>query len=126
MSTVDQVIETAEFKALLRLKPLFDKIAVVRLPEKEVSAGGIVIADMAKEKTCRGVIVTYGDDCKYTGNKADAGHFMGHGDEIVFGVYAGVPLPDIGPLALILREEEILAKQQPESRPNLVPQAPAA
>lgn len=116
------VMDSKEYKALLDLKPLFDKVAVIRKKDSETYGDtSIVKADVAKEnKTTEGVIVSYGDACTYVG-KGPAGH----GTVCVFGVFAGVELPELGEQALILREEEILAFHKIGSeRPRLAPPLP--
>ncbi len=52
----------------MKIRPLNDRVLVVRLEEEEKTAGGIVIPDTAKEKPQEGKIVSAGP-----GKRADAG-----------------------------------------------------
>src|SRR5689334_3226516 len=88
--TFHDITETDEYKALRKLQPLFDKVAVYRLPDSEKTKGGLYKADSAKEKTCTGIVVAHGEECKYVGQ----GKLIAHGDKIMFGVYAGVEIPE--------------------------------
>ena len=44
----------------MKLKPLNDRVLVKRLESEEVTAGGIIIPDSAKEKPQRGMVVAAG------------------------------------------------------------------
>ena len=44
-----------------KLKPLGDKVLVKRLEAEEVTSGGIVLPDSAKEKPKQGKIIAIGD-----------------------------------------------------------------
>jgi chaperonin GroES len=92
----------------MKIKPLHDRIIVERLEEKEVSKGGIIIPDSAKEKPMEGRVVAVGE-----GKRDDAGKRIvpdvKKGDKILFGKYSGTEVKIEGQEYLILREEDILA-----------------
>lgn len=44
----------------MKIKPLSDRIVVRRVEPAEMTEGGIVIPEMAKEQTCEGMIVAVG------------------------------------------------------------------
>ena len=43
-----------------KIRPLHDRVIVKRLPEEEVTKGGIIIPDSAKEKPIQGEVVAVG------------------------------------------------------------------
>ena len=44
----------------MKVKPLYDRLIVKRIEEKEVKTGGIIIPDTAKEKPAEGKVVAVG------------------------------------------------------------------
>ncbi|MBP1752805.1 MAG: molecular chaperone GroES [Geobacteraceae bacterium] len=91
----------------MNLRPLQDRIIVKRLEEENVTAGGILIPDTAKEKPQRGEIVAVGK-----GKTADDGKLIPMdvkvGDKVLFGKYAGTEIKIDGTDYLIMREDDIL------------------
>jgi chaperonin GroES len=91
----------------MNLRPLQDRIIVKRLEEENVTAGGILIPDTAKEKPQRGEIVAVGK-----GKTADDGKLIPMdvkvGDKVLFGKYAGTEIKMDGTDYLIMREDDIL------------------
>jgi chaperonin GroES len=45
----------------MRIRPLQDRVVVVRVPEEEKTKGGIIIPDTAKEKPIQGKVVAVGN-----------------------------------------------------------------
>ena len=91
-----------------KIRPLHDRVIVKRLPEEEVTKGGIIIPDSAKEKPIQGEVVAAG-----TGKLLDNGQVqpldLKVGDRVMFGKYSGSEIKLDGVEHLILREDEILA-----------------
>ncbi|BDV44804.1 10 kDa chaperonin [Geotalea uraniireducens] len=91
----------------MKLRPLQDRILVKRIEEEQVTAGGILIPDTAKEKPQRGEIVAVGN-----GKKTEDGKVLPIdvkvGDKILFGKYAGTEIKVEGQEYLIMREDDIL------------------
>lgn len=89
------------------IKPLHDRVVVRRLPEEQMSAGGIVIPDSAKEKPQRGRIVSVG-----TGKIMDDGSVRAMavkaGDTVLFGKYAGTEIKLDGEELIVMREDDIM------------------
>jgi chaperonin GroES len=92
----------------VKVRPLHDRVLVLRIDGEEKTAGGIIIPDSAKEKPQEGRIVAagpgkIGDDGKRQplGVKA--------GDRILFSKYSGSDVVLDGEEHLIMREEDILA-----------------
>lgn len=89
------------------IQPLGDKVLVKRLEAADVSAGGIVLPDSAKEKPKEGTIIALGD-----GRLLDSGQrtkfSVKKGDRVLFTSYAGTEVKWEGEEYLILSEEDIL------------------
>jgi len=93
----------------LKLRPLDDRVVVEPLEAEEMTAGGIVLPDTAKERPQRGNVVAVGP-----GKVLDSGErgqlSVSIGDEVIFGKYAGTDIEVDGRDVKILRETDILAK----------------
>jgi len=91
------------------LRPLDDRVVVEPLEAEEVTSGGIVLPDTAKEKPQRGTVLAIGP-----GKLLDSGErgelALAVGDEVIFGKYAGTDIEIDGREIKILRESDILAK----------------
>ena len=93
----------------LNLKPLADRVIVKPIVKEEVTKGGIVLPDTAKEKPQEGEIVAVGP-----GRLGEDGKRIEmevkNGDRVIYAKYAGTEwkLKDVE--YLILRESDILAK----------------
>jgi chaperonin GroES len=92
----------------MKVKPLNDRVLVKRMEEVQVTKGGIVIPDTAKEKPIEGKVIAVGP-----GKMSDAGNRMAlqlkEGDRVLFGKYAGTEIKMEGEEYLMMREEDILA-----------------
>ena len=91
------------------LRPLDDRVVVEPLEAEEITAGGIVLPDTAKEKPQRGTVLATGP-----GKLLDSGErgelSVAVGDEVIYGKYAGTDVEIDGRDIKILRESDILAK----------------
>ncbi|MCX7856402.1 MAG: co-chaperone GroES [Deltaproteobacteria bacterium] len=92
----------------MKVKPLHDRVLVVRIEEEEKTKGGIIIPDSAKEKPQEGKVVAVGDG-KYLDNGTKIPLSVKVGDKVLFGKYAGTEIKIEGEEHLILREDDILA-----------------
>jgi chaperonin GroES len=92
----------------MKLRPLNDRVVVKRLEEEQVTAGGIIIPDTAKEKPIQGKVTAVG-----TGKVMEDGSKrpldLKEGDKVLFGKYAGTDIKIEGEELLIMREDDILA-----------------
>jgi chaperonin GroES len=92
----------------MKVKPLNDRVLVKRIEEVQITKGGIVIPDTAKEKPIEGKVIAVGP-----GKMSDAGVRMAlqlkEGDRVLFGKYAGTEIKTEGEEYLMMREEDILA-----------------
>ncbi len=91
----------------MNIRPLQDRVIVIRLPEETVTKGGIVIPDTAKEKPVEGKIVAVGNG-KVLENGTVRKLDVKPGDTILFGKYSGTEVKIEGEDRLILREDDIL------------------
>ncbi|MDY0169111.1 MAG: co-chaperone GroES [Thermoguttaceae bacterium] len=93
----------------INLRPLEDRVVVEPVEAEEVTAGGIVLPDTAKEKPQRGTVLAVGP-----GKLLDSGQrgtlSVSVGDEVIYGKYAGTDIEIDGRDVKILRESDVLAK----------------
>ena len=91
----------------MKIRPLYDRIVVKRIEEKETIQGGIIIPDTAKEKPQEGEVVAVGK-----GKRLEDGKLVPldvkAGDRILFGKYSGNDIKIDGQEYLIMREDEVL------------------
>jgi len=92
----------------MKVKPLNDRVLVLRIEEEEKTSGGIIIPDTAKEKPQEGKVIAVG-----TGRVNEDGKRVPldvkEGDRILFGKYAGTEVQIEGVEHLIMREDDVLA-----------------
>ena len=92
----------------MKIQPLADRIMVKVLEAKDVTKGGIVLPDTAKEKPQEAEVISVGK-----GKVSDEGKVIPPevkvGDKILFGKYTGTEVTLDGKEYLILKEEDILA-----------------
>lgn len=91
----------------MNIRPLYDRLVVKRIEEKETIQGGIIIPDSAKEKPQEGEVVAAGK-----GKRLEDGTItpldVKVGDRILFGKYSGSDFKLDGQELLIMREDEVL------------------
>ncbi len=94
--------------AKLGIRPLGDKVIIKRVEAEDMTAGGIVLPDAAKEKPKRGLIKAVGD-----GKLLDCGERsqmqVKKNDEVLFTSYAGTEVKVNGEELVIMDENDILA-----------------
>lgn len=91
----------------MKVKPLYDRVLVRRVEEKEQVRGGIIIPDSAKEKPQRGEVIAAGGGKRLEDGKVIPLDVKA-GDKVLFGKYSGSEITVDGEELLILREDEIL------------------
>ena len=93
--------------AKLNIRPLGEKVILQRVEATEVTKGGIVLPDSAKEKPKRGVVKAIG-----TGRLLDDGTRspmqVKKGEEVFFTSYAGTEIKVDGDEYLIMDESDVL------------------
>ena len=93
----------------VNLRPLDDRVVVEPMEAEEVTAGGIVLPDTAKEKPQRGAVIAVGPGKLLEDGKRGA-MSVAVGDEVIYGKYSGSDIEVDGREVKILRETDILAK----------------
>jgi chaperonin GroES len=91
----------------MNVRPLQDRIIVIRMDEESMTKGGIVIPDTAKEKPIEGKVVAVGNG-KVLDNGTVRTLDVKPGDTVIFGKYVGTEIKIEGQDRLILREDDIL------------------
>jgi len=92
----------------MKLEPLADKVVVKRLKAEEVTAGGIVLPDTAKEKPQEGRVIAVGSGHQTEGGKV-VPFTVKKGDKILFTSYAGTEVKVEGEDYIVMPEEDVLA-----------------
>ena len=91
----------------MKIRPLNDRVLVLRIEEEEKTSGGIIIPDTAKEKPLEGKIVAAGP-----GRTDEDGKVIPldvkKNDRVLFSKYAGTEIKIDGVEHLIMREDDIL------------------
>ena len=91
----------------MKFRPLYDRILVERVESEEITRGGIIVPDSAKEKPQQGKVIAVGQ-----GKRLEDGKLMPlevkAGDTILFGKYSGSEIEIEGNEYLIMKEEDVL------------------
>jgi len=95
---------------MVNLKPLGDRVVVKPTPKEEVSKGGIVIPDTAKEKPQEGEVLAVGPG-RIDDNGKRIEPEVKVGDKVIYAKYAGTDIKEDGEELVILRDSDILAKR---------------
>lgn len=92
----------------MNLKPLGNRVVVEPIEQEEVTVGGIVLPDTAKEKPQRGKVLSIGPgDRDEDGDRIPLD--VAVGDVVLFAKYSGTEIKIDGKKILILRENDLLA-----------------
>ena len=91
----------------MKIRPLGDRILVLRIDEEEKTSGGIIIPDTAKEKPAEGKVTAVGNGKIGEDGKRIALEVK-KGDRILFGKYSGTEVKISGEEYLIMREDDVL------------------
>ena len=91
----------------MNFRPLHDRVMVKRESEEDVSKGGIIIPDTAKEKPMQGKIIAVG-----SGSKDEQGKVtpldVKAGDTVLFGKWSGTEIKLDGTDYIIMKESDIM------------------
>jgi chaperonin GroES len=91
-----------------KIEPLDDRLLLRPVEAEEVTAGGIVLPDSAREKPQRGKVLAVGPGKLL--DSGERGEMSVHvGDEVFYGKYAGTEVEIDGQELVILRENDVLA-----------------
>ena len=91
----------------MKFRPLYDRMLVERVESEEITKGGIIVPDSAKEKPQQGKVIAVGQ-----GKRLEDGKLVPlevkAGDTILFGKYSGSEIEIEGNEYLIMKEEDVL------------------
>ena len=87
----------------MNIKPLGERVLVEPTAAEEVTMGGIIIPDSAKEKPLRGKVLAAGNGTK------DEEMVLKAGDEVLYGKYAGTEIEFENKKYIIMRQSDVLA-----------------
>jgi chaperonin GroES len=94
---------------MAKIEPLGDRVVIKPTPREEVSKGGIVLPDTAKEKPQEGKIIAVGPG-RLTEDGNRIAMEVKKGDKVLYSKYAGTEVKLDGDELIIMREGDILAK----------------
>ncbi|MGA8242849.1 MAG: co-chaperone GroES [Desulfobacterales bacterium] len=91
----------------MKIKPMNDRVLVLRVEEEQKTAGGIIIPDTAKEKPQEGKVIAVG-----SGKVGEDGKRVALevkvGDRVLFSKYAGTDIKVDGVEHVFMKEDDIL------------------
>jgi len=92
----------------MMLKPLADRVVVKPSKAEEMTKGGIIVPDTAKEKPVWGEVIAVGP-----GKISDEGKIIAMevkvGNKVLYGKYSGTEVTVEGEELLLMRESDIFA-----------------
>lgn len=92
----------------IKLQPLADRVVVKPIEGEDVSKGGIILPDTAKEKPQKGQVIAVGPGRLDADGKRIPPEVK-KGDKVIYQKFAGTELKQDDEEVLILRESDILA-----------------
>jgi chaperonin GroES len=95
-------------KSKIKLQPLGDRVVVQRDESEDVTAGGIVLPDSAKDVPARGTVVSVGDGIMMPDGSRVALQLT-VGARIIFSSYGGEAISIDDEEYLLMRESDVLA-----------------
>jgi chaperonin GroES len=91
----------------MAFRPLHDRVMIKPIEQDEVTKGGIIIPDTAKEKPMQGEVVAVG-----AGGRDDSGKInpldVKVGDRVMYGKWSGTEVKMDGADYLIMRESDLM------------------
>ncbi len=100
---------------VVKLQPLADRVIVKPMQREEVTKGGIVLPDTAREKPQEGEVIAVGP-----GRLSEDGKRIAMdvkvGDRVFYAKYGGTEIKIEDEEVVILRESDILAKKTKPSK----------
>ncbi len=87
----------------MNIRPLSDRVLIEPTAAEEVTLGGIIIPDSAKEKPLKGKVVAVGQGTK------DEEMILKTGDIVLYGKYSGTEIEFEGIKYLMMRQSDVLA-----------------
>ncbi len=84
-------------------RPLADRVLIEPTAAEEVTLGGIISPDSAKENPLKGKVLAVGNGTK------DEEMTLKEGDTVLYGKYAGTEIEVDGTKYLMMRQSDVLA-----------------
>jgi chaperonin GroES len=101
----------------MKFRPLHDRVLLRRVEEENLTAGGIIIPDAAREKPMEGEILAIG-----AGGLDDKGVRVPLdvkvGDRVLFGKWSGTEIKIDGEELLIMKEADIMGIMEATGKKN--------
>jgi chaperonin GroES len=101
----------------MKFRPLHDRVLLRRVEEENITAGGIIIPDAAREKPMEGEILAIG-----AGGLDDKGVRVPLdvkvGDRVLFGKWSGTEIKIDGEELLIMKETDIMGIMEATGKKN--------
>jgi chaperonin GroES len=94
-------------RALMKIRPLHDRVIVRRVEEETTTAGGIVLPGSAAEKPSEGEVLAVGNG-KLLENGDIRPLDVKVGDRVLFGKYSGTEVKVDGEEVIVMREDDIM------------------
>lgn len=91
----------------MKLKPLHDKILVLRHEQEQKTSGGILIPDSAQEKPIQGTVVAVGDGVRLENGQIQP-LSVKVDDTVLFAKWGGTEIKLDGKEYLIMKESDLL------------------
>ena len=95
-------------KSKIKLQPLGDRVVVQRDESEEVTTGGIVLPDSAKDAPARGTVMSVGDGILMPDGSRVALQLT-VGARVIFSSYGGEAINIDDEEYLLMRESDVLA-----------------
>jgi chaperonin GroES len=99
----------------MNIRPLYDRIVVKRIEEKETTRNGIVIPDSAKEKPQEGEVIAVGRGKMLENGKVTTLDVK-VGDHILFGKYSGSDTRQDNTEYIVMREDDVFGVLDPAAK----------
>jgi chaperonin GroES len=99
----------------IKMQPLADRLVVKPIAREEVTKGGIVLPDSAKEKPQEGEVLAAGPG-RMTEDGKRIAMDVKVGDIVIYTKYGGTEIKVDGEELMILRESDILATKPKKSK----------
>lgn len=92
----------------MNLKPLFDRVVLKNIKQKNETLSGIIIPDSVGDEPIYAEVVAVGDGDNFEGKKCEMA--VNIGDKVLYNKYGAVPFKINGEEFVILRQSDILGK----------------
>lgn len=91
----------------MKIKPLFDRVVLLPEESEKETKGGIILPQMAQEKSQIATVVAVGDGQNTEGK--DVGMKVKVGDKVLYGKYSGTEIEVDQKKYVVIRQLDILA-----------------